>query len=101
MRPTERTRDSELTVAGIIERKQTWSLECMVTLCLAGPEAERESCGPITDGSDCVAYELARQYLARRVANPLQAASKLARYRDAARRLIRSRGRSNVFGLQP
>jgi hypothetical protein len=60
-------------VAGIIERKQTWSLECMVTLCLAGPEAEREFCGPITDGSDCVAYELARQYLARRVANPLQA----------------------------
>jgi hypothetical protein len=73
LRPTERTRDSELTVAGIIERKQTWSLECMVTLCLAGPEAEREFCGPITDGSDCVAYELARQYLARRVANPLQA----------------------------
>jgi hypothetical protein len=39
--------------------------------------------------------------IARRVSNPLQAASKLARYRDAARRLIRSRGRSNVFGLQP
>ena len=48
----------------------------MVTLCLAGPEAEREFCGPINDGSDRVYYEIAREYLARRVANPLQAVAK-------------------------
>jgi hypothetical protein len=46
-----------------------------VTLCLAGPEAEREFCGPVNDGSDRVDYEMAREYLARRIANPLQAAA--------------------------
>ena len=54
----------------------------MATLCLAGPEAEREFCGPITDGSDRVDYEMAREYLARRIANTLQVAAELARYRD-------------------
>ena len=62
----------------------------MVTLCLAGPEAERDFCGPITDGSDQTDYAMAREYLARCVANPLQAAAELARYRDAAQRLVRS-----------
>jgi hypothetical protein len=33
---------------------------------------------------------MARQYLARRIANPLQAAAELARYGDAAQRLVRS-----------
>jgi hypothetical protein len=42
------------------------------------------------DGSDRVAYEMARQYLARCVANPLRVAAELARYRDAAQRLVRS-----------
>ena len=32
------------------------ALECLVTLCLAGPEAELEFCGPITDNSDRVDY---------------------------------------------
>jgi hypothetical protein len=58
----------------------------MVTLCPAGPEAEREFCSPINDGSD----REAREYLARRVSNLLQAAAELARYRDAAQRLVRS-----------
>jgi hypothetical protein len=35
-----------------------------------------------TDGSDRVDYEMAREYLARRIANPLQVAAELARYRD-------------------
>jgi hypothetical protein len=65
-------------------------LECMVTLCLSGPEAEKEFCGPISDDSDRVDYEMAREYLARCVANPLQAAAELVRYRDAAQRLVRS-----------
>jgi hypothetical protein len=57
---------------------------------LAGLEAEREFCGPLDDGSDRVDYEMAREYLARRIPNPLQAAAELARYGDAAQRLVRS-----------
>jgi hypothetical protein len=49
-------------------------LECIVTLCLAGPEAEREFCGPITDGSDRTDYDMARGYLARQF-EPLRAAA--------------------------
>ncbi len=33
---------------------------------------------------------MAREYLARRIDNPLHAAAELARYRDAAQRLVRS-----------
>jgi hypothetical protein len=65
-------------------------LECMVTLCLAGPEAEKQFCGPITDNGDRIDYEMARDYLARHVPNPLQAAAELVRFRDAAQRLVRS-----------
>ncbi len=62
----------------------------MVTLCLSGPEAERELCGAADDGGDRIDYETARRYLARRIDNSLHAAAELARYRDAARRLVRS-----------
>ncbi len=65
----------------------------MVTLCLAGPEAEKAFCGPITDDSDRadyeMAYEMARRYLAQQL-EPLRAAAELVRYRDAAQRLVRS-----------
>ena len=64
------------------------ALECMVTLCLAGPEAEREFCGPITDGRDRVDYEMAREYLARRIANPLQAAAAPLNHRFGIHRRI-------------
>ena len=40
--------------------------------------------------ADPTDYEMAREYLAHCVANPLQAAAELARYRDAAQRLVRS-----------
>jgi hypothetical protein len=33
------------------------------------PRREREFCGPITDGSDRADYEMARDYLARQIAN--------------------------------
>ena len=66
-----------------------FGLECMVTLCLAGPEAEREFCGPISDNSDRIDHEMARAYLARQL-NPLQVGAELVRYRDAAQRLVRS-----------
>ena len=62
----------------------------MVTLCLAGPEAEREFCGPISDDSDRIDYQMARDYLSRDIANPLQVGAELVRYRDAAQRLVRS-----------
>ena len=48
----------------------------MVTLCLAGREAEREFYGHISDGSDRVDHAMAREYLARRIANPLQPVAK-------------------------
>jgi hypothetical protein len=67
-----------------------FGLECMTVLCLAGPEAEKEFCGPISDDSDRVDYQMARDYLARHIANPLQAAAELVRFRDAAQRLVRS-----------
>ena len=63
------------------------ALECLVTLCLAGPEAEREFCGPITDNSDRVDYQMACEYLARQL-NPLQIGAEFSRYRDAAQRLV-------------
>jgi hypothetical protein len=65
------------------------ALECMVTLCLSGPEAEKEFCGPISDNSDRVDYQMAYEYLARQL-NPLQVGGELVRYRDAAQRLVRS-----------
>jgi hypothetical protein len=65
-------------------------LESMVTLCLAGPEAEKEFSGLIDDGSDQTDYQMARESLARSIANPLHAAAELTRYRDAAQRLVRS-----------
>jgi hypothetical protein len=67
-----------------------FGLKCMVTLCLAGPEAEKEFCGPITDHSDRIDYQMAYEYLARRIANPLQIGAELARCRNAAERLVRS-----------
>jgi hypothetical protein len=41
-------------------------VECMTTLCLAGPAAEEYFCGPIKDGSDEADYQMARRCLARR-----------------------------------
>ena len=65
-----------------------FGLECMVTLCLSGPEAEREFCGPISDDSDAVDYQMAYEYLARAL-DPLQIGGAFARYKDAAQRLVR------------
>jgi hypothetical protein len=65
-------------------------LETIVTLCLAGPEAETLFCGQITDGSDQPDLRMAREYLARSISNPLRAAAELSRLRDAAQRLVRS-----------
>jgi hypothetical protein len=64
-------------------------LECVVTLCLSGSEAEREYCGPITDGSEQIDFAMARAYLGRQF-DPLQIGGELSRCRDAAQRLIRS-----------
>ncbi len=68
----------------------SFGLEAIVTLCLAGPEAEKEFCGAINDDGDRIDYERARKYLARQITNPLLAAAELARFRNAAQRLVRS-----------
>jgi hypothetical protein len=66
-----------------------FGLEAILVLCLSGPEAEEEFCGPITDDGDRIDYEMACEYLARQL-NPLQVGGELVRCRDAARRLVRS-----------
>ena len=97
-----RQRHDRTCIAGtIIRRMRTSDWNAMVTLCLSGPEAEREFCGPISDNSDRVDYEMAREYLARQL-NPLQVGVELVRFRDAAQRLVRSAlGRSNAFVCSP
>lgn len=65
-------------------------LESMVILTCAGRAAEELFCG--TDGADADQGDLAnaRAYLARAIANPLQAAVQLSLYKSAAERLVRS-----------
>jgi hypothetical protein len=65
-------------------------LETIVTMCLCGPAAEELFCGAIEDGSDAGDLQMAREYLARSISNPLRAAAELARCRAAAERLVRS-----------
>jgi hypothetical protein len=74
---------------GLYRTEANLALESMVTLCLSGPEAEKEFCGSISDDSDRADYEMARDYLARQF-SPLQIGAELTRYRDAAQRLVRS-----------
>jgi hypothetical protein len=59
----------------------------MVTLCLAGPAAEKLFCGPIPDNSDRVDQQMAREYLAR-IVSPLRIGVEIARHQDAADRLV-------------
>lgn len=39
-------------------------VECLVTVCLAGPAAEEMLCGPIADGGEREDLEMARAYCA-------------------------------------
>jgi hypothetical protein len=64
-------------------------LECMVTLCLAGPAAEKLFCGPIPDDSDRIDQQMAREYLAR-IVSPLRIGVEIARHQDAADKLVRT-----------
>ncbi len=76
-------------------------LECVVTLCLAGPEAEKEFCGEIFDGSDEIDYQMAREYLARQIRNPLHAAAELAPFRDSASGWSAPRGATSGSPCSP
>jgi hypothetical protein len=64
-------------------------LECMATLCLAGPAAEESFCGSIVDGGDQVDHQMARRHLARRY-DQLQIGAEIARQRAAAQRLVQT-----------
>ena len=64
-------------------------LECLVTLCLAGPASEQLFCGPITDGGDCIDQQMARKYLADTV-DALRIGVEMARHQDAADKLVRT-----------
>jgi hypothetical protein len=75
---------------GAYKAAHACGLECLTVLCLAGIAAEEMLCGPITDGGDAPDLQMAREYLARAIPNPLRAAAELARCRVAAERLVRS-----------
>jgi hypothetical protein len=62
-------------------------LERLVTMCLAGPAAERYFVGPITDGSDATDYRMAREYLSRKY-DALEIGFQMNRLRDAADKLV-------------
>jgi hypothetical protein len=64
-------------------------LECMVTLCLAGPAAEAYFCGSIEDGADRIDIDMARRYLARRC-DQLRIGAEIARLCDAAEHLVQT-----------
>jgi hypothetical protein len=64
-------------------------LECMATLCLAGPAAEEYFCGSIEDGADRTDIEMAQRYLAQRL-EPVQIAAEMMRLRGSAERLVRT-----------
>ncbi len=61
----------------------------MVVLALAGPESEKEFCGPASDDGDQLDYEMAQEY-GPHDRQPPHAAAELIRYRDAAQRLVSS-----------
>jgi hypothetical protein len=69
---------------------RAFGLECLTVLCLAGIAGEELFCGPITGGGDQPDLQMAREYLARSISNPLRAAAELSRCRTAAERLVRS-----------
>ena len=71
--------------------EHTFGLECLTVLCLAGIAAEELFCGPIEDGGDEPDLRMAREHLARAIANPLRAVQELARCRAAAERLVSSK----------
>jgi hypothetical protein len=62
-------------------------LDCLVTMCLAGPVGEQYFCGAINDDADEIDYQMARQYLSRRF-DPLQVEAEIVRLRAAADRLV-------------
>ena len=66
-----------------------FGLERLVTMCLAGPAAERYFVGPITDGGDQPDIQMARGYLSQRF-DPLTVGAEIVRLRDAADRLVRT-----------
>jgi hypothetical protein len=65
---------------GAYKAAHACGLECLTVLCLAGIAAEEMFCGPITDGGDQPDLRMAREHVARAIANPLHAAAELARW---------------------
>jgi hypothetical protein len=71
--------------------EHAFGLECLTVLCLAGIAAEEMFFGPIPDPAAIQQdLQMAREHVARSIANPLQAAVQLSLYKSAAERLVRS-----------
>ena len=73
-------------------------LEAMGIFCLSGPASEEYFCGRITDGSDWVDIEIAREYLFAKF-NVFTIAAEIARLRAAADRLVRTPSVQNRIRL--
>ncbi len=80
---------------------EDFGLEAIVTLCMSGPISEEFFCGAITDGSDQTDYDMARRYLARRIADPLQAAAELSATVTPPNAWSVRRGHSSAFACSP
>jgi hypothetical protein len=81
--------DNPYLLRGRYHAPHDCGLECIVTLCLAGPASEELFCGRIEDGSDQADIGMARGHLARKF-NALQIGAEMARLHDSAQRLVRS-----------
>jgi hypothetical protein len=64
-------------------------LECLVTMCLAGPVGEKLFCGSPDDASGQIDYDMARHYLSDRY-DLLQVEAEIVRFRDAAFKLLQT-----------
>jgi hypothetical protein len=64
-------------------------LEAICILCCSGSAAEEFFCGPITDGSNQIDYEMVLHYLSPHF-DLLQIEAEIVKHRDAADRLVRT-----------
>jgi hypothetical protein len=74
---------------GNYRQRADLGLECMVTMCLAGPAAEALFCGPTDDRSGRTDHEMAKHYLSRRF-GLLEIGAEIVRLREAAEGLVRT-----------
>ena len=71
----------------------------MGVFCLSGPASEEYFCGRITDGTDRIDVDMAREFLYLAKFNVFTVAAEIARLRAAADRLVRTPSVQNRIRL--